>query len=345
MQRQQQEAEARRREREIAHRISRRPADRNIPDEISEITIGDGVERYKKLRDMERRLDATMMQKRLDLTDPYRQRTEVEGTLRLWISNTAEGQPWQLMEEGGGGLGEDGTFDFADNSQAMYRVKIEGKLLDDPFAEDAKEAANEQADQDGAEAKPEPASAIRPRFSDFFHTIKIDFDRAPSLQPDGLSTIEWKRPPPDMPGKPRVQRSPSETAFDTLEFQRKGDEELNITISLHREYSPPRFALSGPLRDLLDLREADLATTIAGLWDYVRANGLQEDDEHRRFICDDRLRAVSHSSHPLQRSLPNHLPDLWSRDPRLPQPPRNPHQPRTSHPPSPHPNTLHDPPR
>ncbi|GAM89810.1 hypothetical protein ANO11243_078490 [Dothideomycetidae sp. 11243] len=293
MQRQQQEAEARRREREIAHRISRRPADRNIPDEVADVTIGDGVERYKKLRDMERRLDATMMQKRLDLTDPYRQRTEVEGTLRVWISNTAEGQPWQLMEEGGAGLGEDGTFDFADSSQATYRIKIEGRLLEDPLAENKQDQGGDGdgTDQAGTDSQTKPASQ-RPRFSDFFNMIKIDFDRAPSLQSDGLSTIEWKRPAPDAANKPRRVQNPSEASFDTLEFQRKGDEELNITVNLYREYNPPRYRLSGPLRDLLDISEADLATTIAGIWDYVRAHNLQEDDEHRRFICDDRLRAI-----------------------------------------------------
>ncbi|KAF2149350.1 hypothetical protein K461DRAFT_270954 [Myriangium duriaei CBS 260.36] len=294
MQRQQQEAEARRREREAAHRISKRPADRNIPNEIAEITIGDGVERYKKLRDMERRLDATMMHKRLDLTDPYRQRTEVEGTLRIWISNTAEGQPWQLIEEGGSGLGEDGTFDFADNSQATYRVKIEGRLLDDPAdADDKKDQTENKMDQDGADTNSKP-TVQRPRFSDFFERIKIDFDRAPSLQPDGMSSLEWKRPSNDPAEKARQAANPSasENSFDTLEFQRKGDEELNITVNLYRVYTPQRFALSKSLGDLLDVKEIDLASAIAGIWDYVRAHGLQEDDEHRRFICDDRLRSI-----------------------------------------------------
>ena len=255
------------------------------------MVIGDGVERYKKLRDIERRLDATMMHKRLDLTDPYRQRTEVEGTLRLWISNTAEGQPWQLIEEGGSGLGDDGNFDFADNSQATYKVKIEGRLLEDPF-----EAERPSENGDSSEKSQDPklkTTMARPRFSDFFQAIRIDFDRAPSLQPDGFSSIEWKRPGVDPVTKARRQTGTPEASFDTLEFSRKGDEELNITINLFREYSPPRYKLSEPLADLLDVTEADLASTIAGVWDYVRANNLQEDDEHRQFSCDDRLKSVS----------------------------------------------------
>ena len=30
-----------------------------------------------------------------------------------------------------------------------------------------------------------------------------------------------------------------------------------------------------------------------GIWDYIKAMGLQEDDEKRSFDCDDRLRAVT----------------------------------------------------
>ncbi|KAG8628965.1 hypothetical protein KVT40_002830 [Elsinoe batatas] len=283
-QRLQQEEAVKRKERETQQRILQRPSDRNIPDDVAQCTIGDGVERYKKLREMERRLDATMMQKRLDLTDPYRSRTESEGTLRVWISNTAEGQPWQIMEESK----DNDTFDLADNSQATYRVKIEGRLLDSPTEEETKDDAMEE---DDSEAKTKD-KASRTRFSDFFRAIKIDFDRPASLQSDGVSTIEWKRPShPSDPNKPRLPSS-SETSFDTLEFTRKGDEEINITISLFRDHQPPRYKLSPPLASLLCLTEADTATVLGAIWDYVRHHQLQEDDEHRRFICDDSLRSI-----------------------------------------------------
>ncbi|KAF4547673.1 SWI/SNF and RSC complexes subunit ssr3-like protein [Elsinoe fawcettii] len=283
-QRIQQEEAAKRKERETQQRILHRPSDRNIPDDVAQCVIGDGVDRYKKLRAMERRLDATMMQKRLDLTDPYRQRTELEGTLRVWISNTADGQPWQIMEE----HTDNETFDLADNSQATYRVKIEGRLIDGALDEESKDDAMEE---DGAEAKSKE-TGLRPRFSDFFRAIKIDFDRPASLQADGVSTIEWKRPShPNDPNKPRLPSS-SESSFDTLEFTRKGDEEINITISLFRDHQPPRYRLSPPLASLLALPEADTASVLGAIWDYVRHHQLQEDDEHRRFICDDSLRQI-----------------------------------------------------
>jgi SWI/SNF-related matrix-associated actin-dependent regulator of chromatin subfamily D len=55
--------------RERAKMRSQKPTDKNLPEGIEEYIIGDGVQLYKDLRDVERRLDATMMRKRLDITD------------------------------------------------------------------------------------------------------------------------------------------------------------------------------------------------------------------------------------------------------------------------------------
>lgn len=48
---------------------SRKPTDKNIPDGVEACIIGDGVQRYKDLRDIERRLDATVLRKQLELQD------------------------------------------------------------------------------------------------------------------------------------------------------------------------------------------------------------------------------------------------------------------------------------
>jgi hypothetical protein len=55
---------------ELAKRRSRKPTDKNIPDGVEDSIIDpDGVQRYKELRDVERRLDATITRKRLDIVD------------------------------------------------------------------------------------------------------------------------------------------------------------------------------------------------------------------------------------------------------------------------------------
>lgn len=269
------------RRRDAAYRQARKPTDRNISDGIAEAVIGDGVDRYRKLRAVERRLDATMMQKRLDIQENMHAHARREGTLRLWLSNTAEGQPWQLIEEGKN-TGDDMPFDFSDNNQASYRVKLQGRLLHNHDVVSG--SADDTMDQDAQDDERTPHDH-RLKMSQFFKCITIDYDRAASLQPDGFTTVEWKRPAsPD-----------ADAEFDCLEFERKGDEEIQITINLARHETPERYKLSKPMAKLLHTEEADRATVVAGIWEYVRANGLQEDDEKRKIVCDDQLKAVSQS--------------------------------------------------
>jgi SWI/SNF-related matrix-associated actin-dependent regulator of chromatin subfamily D len=217
----QQRAEAERRDK--MRRTAKNPTDKNIPEGVEDVCIGDGVTRYKELREVERTLDATMMRKKLDVMDSkHHSRASRYGTMRIWISNTVENQPWQSS-----GIDAD-AFDFESNSTASYRVKIQGRLLDDQ-GDEGLEDDEDAMDEDGADAlklstKPKPKP-----FSTYFSAITIDFDRAKSLQPDSFTQIEWKRPEPPT-GK--------ESTFSELEFERKSDENINITINLQRHQSP-----------------------------------------------------------------------------------------------------------
>lgn len=231
----QQRAEAERREK--MRRIAKNPTDKNIPEGVDEVCIGDGVARYKDLREVERTLDATMMRKKLDVTDSkHHSRASRYGTMRIWISNTVENQPWQSS-----GIDAD-AFDFESDTNATYRVKIQGRLLDDQADEGLEDEEDEDADadameEDDAEAKARKQAAKPKPFSHYFNSITIDFDRAKSLQPDNFTQIEWKRPEPAT-GK--------ESTFSELEFERKGDENINITINLQRHQTPevcPKCAL------------------------------------------------------------------------------------------------------
>lgn len=271
------------RRQDAARRISRKPTDREIPEELSGVIVGDGVERYQKLREVERKLDAVMMRKRLDISDNLQRRyTKREGVMRVWISNTAEGQPWQVIEDGAGDDG--GAFEFGvENSNATFRVKIEGRLLDEGGdAEDGGKGKEKEADDKAPPQK-------RPRFSHFFKAITVDFHRDPAL---GLDTIEWRKPQPG-PQNPTYDPNSSEVSFDTLEFERKcDDEKINITINLVRDEKNVRYKLSPVLAEILDTEEDDRAGVAQGLWEYCRANNLQEDEDKRNIVCDDALRRV-----------------------------------------------------
>ncbi len=62
---------------EQAKRRSRKPTDKTMPDGLEEAAIGDGTQRYKELRDFERRLDAAMTRKRLDIVDSVSRNAKV----------------------------------------------------------------------------------------------------------------------------------------------------------------------------------------------------------------------------------------------------------------------------
>lgn len=73
---QQQQAQAQ--AHELAKRRSRRPTDKNIPDGVEDSVIdAEIVQRYKALREIERKLDATVTRKRLDIVDSVSRSSKV----------------------------------------------------------------------------------------------------------------------------------------------------------------------------------------------------------------------------------------------------------------------------
>lgn len=280
----QQRAEQERREK--MRRVAMNPTDKNIPEGVEDICIGDGVARYRELREVERTLDSTMMRKKLEVSDSmHHSRARRFGTMRIWISNTVENQPWQSS-----GMDTE-VFDFDSGTNATYKVMIQGRLLEEDsdsglLDEDEDEDENDPdaMKEEGAESKT-ATSASKPKvFSQFFSSITIDFDRAKSLQPDNFTQIEWKRP--------EGANNPKENNFSELVFERKGDENINITINLQRLNHPERYRLSKPLAELLDTDEEDRAGVMMGIWEYARSQHLQQDDDERKFACDAKLKAL-----------------------------------------------------
>lgn len=207
--------------------------------------------------------------------------------MRIWITNTVEDQVWQ-----GNGLNVD-AFDFNPTMEASYRVKIEGALLEDAEEgqEEKKTNVAEATDEETAkDAAPTPTAPTKPKFSHFFKAITVDFDK--SRQRNGSDhAVEWKKPEqPGRPGAPAPENPAAE--FDEFTFKRSGDETQNITINLFRQDLPERYLLSPELAAAVDMTEASQQDAVMGLWEYIRASGLQEDEEKRNFRCNDILRKI-----------------------------------------------------
>lgn len=219
----------------------------------------------------------------------------------MWISNTVKDQPWQNSD----GPLDENAFDFENGQIPAFRVRIEGRLLDDE--EDNKLAADvnlklgNDKNPEKQEATPLPAKQNHRKFSSFLKSIVVELDRSNDVYPEG-NIIEWRRPlpMPHQPVAPIPQLPPQVIEFDGFEFERKGDVDVMCTIKMERNETPDRYRLSPQLADLLDTKEDTRAGIVMGLWEYVRKHKLQDPDERRTINCDAALGAVGLSVMPLE---------------------------------------------
>lgn len=178
--------------------------------------------------------------------------------------------------------------------EASYRVKIEGRLLDNEDETIEQVAPQDEAieeDNASGESAPKQKPAEKPRFSHFFKSLTVDFDRS-RFRTGNEQTVEWKKP--DTATRNQSSGSlPSSVDFDELTFKRNGDENQNITINLFRQESPERYQLSPELADVVDMKDATHQEAVMGLWEYIKLLGLQEDEEKRNFRCNEALKKVS----------------------------------------------------
>ncbi|EGX89214.1 SWI-SNF complex subunit (BAF60b), putative [Cordyceps militaris CM01] len=284
---------------ELAKRRSRKPTDKNIPDGIEDSIVNpESAQRYRDLKDIERLLDATITRKRLDVLDNTQHPTKLTKTLRIWITNTVQDQVWQ-----GNGPTSD-SFDFSGAAEASYRVKIEGRLLDEETATDenkskssAGDASNEDNDHDMGEdiatAEKSSASPNNLKLSHFFKAMTVDFDRS-RFRNGAEQSFEWKKPEAAL-RHPNGPNLPAAADFDEITFKRNGDENANITINMFRQEIPERFEFSTELADIIDMKAGTQQEAVMGLWEYVRQRSLQEDEEKRNFRCDELLKRVVRS--------------------------------------------------
>ena len=301
------------------------PTDKTMPEGVDKLIVGDGVQQYKRLREVERKLDSVMMRKYLDMKDSIEGKAGFTSyqpsrkKLKIWISNTVENQPWQ-----GNGM-EESAFDFNMGVEATYKVKIQGQVIedeeDDGNSEDETETPDQAADgtksasidapaggeKEGGDKKKGPSTAPgqlptrsleKTKLSHFFKGITIEFDRDKNLQPEGITQVEWKKQHATAGGlHPAAD-------FDSLEFERKSDENMNCTVNFYWDEPPDRerYLLDKPLSELLDTEVDDRASIIMGIWEYIKALGLQHDENKRQIYCDERMKAVCFMLNPIQSS-------------------------------------------
>ncbi|KAI9885066.1 MAG: ATP-dependent rRNA helicase spb4 [Watsoniomyces obsoletus] len=312
----QQQQQAALQQQELAKRRARKPMDKTLPDGLEEYVGGEILEQYRALQDLERRMDAVITRKRMDIQEAANRNVKVWRTMRVCISNTVENQVWQDQPSNDA---DDGTFDLNDIVEGSYRVRIAGKIIDDEEDNgfDLCGNQNKSKKDDGAANvngqastsnnttntnKTASASEASTRyFTNFFKSVVVQIQPGQGIMTtnghqSGTIIAEWRKPLSATKAGAAMNPSAAtsnnvDTEFDALYFERKADEDLTVTISLLRDESPERFWVSKELGQIIDREEEDRAAVLMALHDYVRMKKLDEDD-HRGFKCDEKLRKV-----------------------------------------------------
>ncbi|KAG0038325.1 SWI SNF, matrix associated, actin dependent regulator of chromatin, sub d, member 1 [Podila clonocystis] len=207
---------------------------------------------YTELLDYEKKLDATIMRKRLDLAETLSKPVKTKRTLRIFISNLSHDQDTPESDE------EEAKLDSGPTPS--WTLKVEGRLVDEVNASAYK---NKQTSR---------------KFSSFFRSVMIELDRDSNLYPNG-NFVEW-------------HKSPNVADVDGFEVKRHGDENVKVKVILHVDNSPERFKLSPELADVLAVDVETRPGIMLALWQYIKFHQLQDPEDKRNINCDQKLAAL-----------------------------------------------------
>merc|ERR1711981_357002 len=176
-------------------------ADKILPQKVRELVPESQA--YMDLLAFERKLDSTIMRKRLDIQEALKRPMKQKRKLRIFISNTSfpaakEGQPGP-----DGTTQDDGPGSGGGGATTAWELRVEGRLIDE-------------------EKKVDPTKSKR-KFSSFFKSLVIELDK--DLYGPDNHLVEWRR-----------TATTQET--DGFQVKRPGDKNVRCTILLLLDYQP-----------------------------------------------------------------------------------------------------------
>merc|ERR1719499_69666 len=187
-------------------------ADKILPQKVRELVPESQA--YMDLLSFERKLDSTIMRKRLDIQEALKRPMKQKRKLRVFISNTAF--PAKEEDQVGGGGGGANT--------ASWELRVEGRLIDDVKGADT--------------------SKSKRKFSSFFKSLVIELDK--ELYGPDNHLVEWHRTPTTQetdgfqvkrPGDKNV-RCTILLLLDYQPLQFKLDQRLARLLGVHTQTRP-----------------------------------------------------------------------------------------------------------
>lgn len=212
---------------------------------------------YRDLVEAERRIDATINRKKLDLQDTVARSSKKSEILRVFLSNSVSNQTWQNVSNMDD-VDNNFDFDMGGGQPGSWNLRIEGRLVNE-----------------------EPAdSPTRRKFSSFFTSISVEFDT--DELPEG-NVAEWHESTANHQGQ---------VEFDVLDVRRKGDRAVKAKITMQLKEYPDKLQLSPQLQNVLAIQEETKPGVVLAMWHYIRFHKLQDLEEKRIVRCDTALKAL-----------------------------------------------------
>ena len=126
---------------------------------------------YMDLLAFERKLDSTIMRKRLDIQEALKRPMKQKRKLRIFISNTSFPAAKETQPGPDGTPQDDGTGNSSGGATTAWELRVEGRLIDE-------------------EKKVDPSKSKR-KFSFFFKSLVIELDK--DLYGPDNHLVEWRR--------------------------------------------------------------------------------------------------------------------------------------------------------
>ena len=258
-------------------------ADKILPQKVRELVPESQA--YMDLLAFERKLDSTIMRKRLDIQEALKRPMKQKRKLRIFISNTSFPVPPRGPDE----AGEEG----AGGAVASWELRVEGRLIDDD---------KQRGGGGGGGAPTDPAGKnTKRKFSSFFKSLVIELDK--DLYGPDNHLVEW-------------HRTPTTQETDGFQVKRPGDKNVRCTILLLLDYQPLQFKLDQRLARLLGVHTQTRPVIISALWQYIKTHKLQDPHEREFVNCDPFLKQIFQAERMKFAEIPQRLnPLLHPPDP------------------------------
>jgi len=261
-------------------------ADKILPQRVRDLVPESQA--YMDLLAFERKLDATIMRKRLDIQEVLKRPMKQKRKLRIFISNTYF--PPREVEEG-------------EESVPSWELRVEGRLL-----------------EDAASAKLTESSKIKRKFSSFFKSLVIELDK--DLYGLDNHLVEWHRTPSTQETDGFQVKRPGDQNVKCkvllmLDYQKDalrgfcggGFKDLE-------QHRPLQFKLDHRLARLLGIHTQTRPFIISALWQYIKSHKLQDPHEREYINCDKYFEQIFECKRMKFSEIPSKLqPLLMSPDP------------------------------